>query len=137
MTDYKNNPAGDKLALTINFTRAFADGQGVQFATTVPQDVSLDDLNALMDKMRHAGRRQALWAATEAIEGEIDHNVRQESQLLASIETVDRKYTDMARIPTADKAARDQALAAVVRVQVESTKLHGRLDTLRKELNGG
>lgn len=130
MTEEKASP----LALNLNFTRAFADGQGVSFQTTVPQDLPLEDLNGLMDKIRHASRRQALWAAVEQIENEIDHNMRQEAQLLSSMETIDRKYSDVQRVPTADKSARDQAAAAIIRVQVETSKLRGRLDTLKSEL---
>lgn len=127
----------DKLALNLNYTRAFADGQGCSFTTTVPQDISLDGLNEVLDKIRHASRRQALWASLEAIENELDHNMRQEAQLLSSVEAIDRKYNDVQRVPTADKSARDQATAAVIRVQVESSKLKGRRDTILSELQPG
>jgi len=125
---------GDKLALVISVIRPVGDGGQVQFQTTVPQDASKEDLNALVDKLHAAGRRLAVWGGLEKTENELDHLALEEAQHEFNLQLIREKSNGAEKMLTADKNNMTQSRDSMIRIGAVRTKLAHKRASLMTEL---
>ncbi len=126
---------GDKLALTINLQRSIGDSGGVNFVTTVPQDLDSTALNAIVDKLHAAGRRLAVHAALEVNHNELDQANLTKRMHEAQADSIEKKLLGGSKM-TVDKDALTKSREQLALIPVHIEKIDNKIAALRKELNG-
>lgn len=131
-------PAVDtRIALQVSLTRSFAEGQGVTWATTLPQSASLEEINAVMDKVWAASSRQAKWSRIEAIYSDIDRTVQAIAQFRYTLASLDDKHKDLLKAPSDQRAAYTQTKENIMRHETLVKELRAEQTRMRAELGLG
>lgn len=123
-----------RIAIQASLTRSFDEGQGVSWATTIPQSTSLSEINAIMDKVWAASSRQAKWNRIDRINAEIEHAVRQIAQLRFNLTLLEDRHKDLAKAPSDAKAALNQTRDTIVRSETLIKELVAEQDRMKFEL---
>lgn len=81
------------IAIQMNVSREVA-GTQFSYITTYPQEISLDDLKAVNNKIMAAMEHQEIWARISAINTEIETHTRQLAQVRFAKENITARYPD-------------------------------------------
>ena len=125
---------GDKLAITINVSQSFFEGSGASWATSVPQDATLDEINEITDRMMGGIQRQETWARISGLNNDLEAHAKQKAQLEFSLASLEKRHGEKAHIPQDVKAARDQGEESLLRIKLLMDALNQEQDRLRKGL---
>jgi septal ring factor EnvC (AmiA/AmiB activator) len=123
-----------RIAIQVSVTRSFEEGQGVTWATTIPQSASLNEINAVMDKVWAASSRQEKWNRVDRINKEIEHAVRQIAQLQFNLKLLEDRHKDISKAPSDAKAALNQTRDTIVRSKTLIDELRSEQVRMRAEL---
>lgn len=125
---------GDKLAITINVSQSFFEGSGASWATSVPQDATLDEINEITDRMMGGIQRQETWARISGLNNDLEAHAKQKAQLEFSLASLEKRHGEKTHIPQDVKAARDQGEESLLRIKLLMDALNQEQDRLRKGL---
>ncbi|MCI0557871.1 MAG: hypothetical protein MN733_05200 [Nitrososphaera sp.] len=122
-----------RIAISIAVTKSFDQGDGTTWQTTVPQEMSLEDINKVTDKIHAAISRQVKWQRIERLGNEIEHAYKQEAQLQYTLASMEAKYKDMSWSKDA-RSAYDQTKDNIIRQSTLVDSLKRELEALKNEL---
>jgi len=125
---------GDKLAITINVSQSFFEGSGASWATSVPQDATLDEINEITDRMMGGIQRQETWARISGLNNDLEAHAKQKAQLEFSLASLEKRHGEKTHIPQDVKAARDQGEESLLRIKLLMDALNQEQGRLRKGL---
>jgi hypothetical protein len=125
--------APQELPLVISFTRPIGDGGSIQLQTNVVQTVSQVELDALIDKLHHAGRRIAAHAALEAANNHLDQVNVSEAANMAQVQALNTLPDQQARL-TENKNKLSAANQEIVQAGAIREKILHRIGLLMDEL---
>jgi hypothetical protein len=130
---------GDKIAVQINLTRSFQEGQGISWTTTVPQDIKLGELDDMLDRFREASVRQARWHRLERMEGDLEHENKRLAQLTSNVNMIDEKHPNQDRAPADVRSTRQQTVDSIIRTKDLIAMIEADILRVRGQLlsNGG
>jgi septal ring factor EnvC (AmiA/AmiB activator) len=130
----KVEPQDNRIAIQVSVTRSFDEGQGVTWATTIPQNYTIEQINGVMDKIWSASTRQSQLNRIDRIDKEIAHNVQQMSQLQYSLKSLEARHINMEKAPSDARAAYTQTKDNLVRFNTLIDGLHDEQKRMRAEL---
>jgi hypothetical protein len=125
---------GEKLAITINVSQSFFEGSGASWATSVPQDATLDEINEITDRMMGGIQRQETWARISGLNNDLEAHAKQKAQLEFSLASLEKRHGDKAHIPQDVRAAREQGEESLLRIKILMEALEQEQTRLRKGL---
>jgi hypothetical protein len=126
----------DKIAIQISAQHSFGDTAGLSWVTTVPQDITQEDLDGLLSKMREAIYKQRKWMLVERMETDVELAVKQLASYSTNINIIDAKWPSQERAPSDQKTARQQAVDSIVRNQDLIKTYESEIKKVRAQLNG-
>lgn len=130
--EYRNKD--DRIAIQVSITRSFEEGQGVTWATTLPQSASLKEINDTMDKIWTASSRQSKLHRIDRIDKEIEHNVQQLAQLQFSLAILEKDNPDLSKVSSDVKSAFKQTTSNIIRFKTLNDELRSEQRRMREEL---
>jgi len=125
---------GNKLAIQINVSQGFFEGAGVNYATTVPQDATEDEINEINDRIMGAIQRQEKWARISGLNNDLEAHAKQKAQLEFSLASLDKRHGDKPHVPADVRAAREQGEESLLRIEILMKALEQEQTRLRKGL---
>jgi hypothetical protein len=133
MSGFKDSK-GESLAITINVSQSFFEGSGASWATTVPQDASLDEINAINDKIMGGIARQETWARISGLNNDLEAHAKQKAQLEFSLASLEKRHGGKPHVPQDVKAAKEQGEESLLRIKLLMEALAAEQERLRKGL---
>ena|ERR1035437_805486 len=133
MSGFKDK-TGESLAITINVSQSFFEGSGAAWATTVPQDATLEQINEINDKIMGGIARQEVWARISGLNNDLEAHAKQKAQLEFSLASLEKRHGDKTHIPADVKAAKDQGEESLLRLKLLMEALEQEQNRLRKGL---
>ena len=147
MQDNGSGPTEVAPAIGLSYSVQVGDGRSLVAQTHVPQVWSLEEINAVTDKLRKVADRQQQFGKLEAMEHDLELKDRLIKQLEDGIDAVDQKVEAMVHsgaitggrharkeIPAADQQQRKNAVSSLKREIDAHAKMQIKLETLRAEL---
>jgi len=121
---------GEPLAIQINATRSFAEGNGATIVTTVPQTAAQDGVNHVIDTLMATMERMEIHARISALNIDLEAN----AQIEFSLQDFHKRHPDTAKMNTPDRTALNTTEDTLVRIQLLTKSLEEEQDRLRKVL---
>ena len=109
---------GEKLAIQVNVTQSFYEGSGASWATSVPQDATLDEINEITDRMMGGIQRQETWARISGLNNDLEAHAKQKAQLQFSLASLEKRHGYKAHTPADVTAAREQGEESLLRIEI-------------------
>jgi len=123
------------LAVQISVSRSFdKEGSGANWVTSVKQDDSLEEINAVSDKIMAAISRQEIWARADALNTEIEMHLKQRAQVMFTIKSMEKRYGDFSRANVDAKNAYHQSQEGLLRIDLLVEALRVEQDRLLEGL---
>ena len=132
MSGFKDK-SGESLAISINVSQSFFEGSGASWATTVPQDATLEQINELNDKIMGGIARQEIWARISGLNNDLEAHSKQKAQLEFSLASLAKRHGDFGKAPHDARAAKDQGEESLLRLKL----LMEALAAVQARLRGG
>ena len=128
------NKDGEKLAIQVNVTQSFYEGSGANWATSVQQDATLEEINEITDRMMGGIQRQETWARISGLNNDLEAHAKQKAQLQFSLASLDKRHGHKSHIPADVTAAREQGEESLLRIEILMEALEQEQARLKKGL---
>lgn len=128
------SPDMNDLAIQMNITRAFSEGSGATWVTSVRQSDSLEEVNDISDKLMAAIGRQEIWARISSLNNEIEMHSKQKAQIEFSIGSLEMKHGDFSKTNVDIRNAYNQSKEGLLRIDLLIAALRTEQARLREGL---
>jgi hypothetical protein len=126
----------DPIAIQMNVTRAFSEGSGATWLTSMPQDSSIEEINTISDKIMAALARQDTWARIALLNNEIEMHTKQKAQIDFSLASLEEKHGDFTACNKDIRAAYNQSKEGLLRIVTLISALVAEQARLQQLLGG-
>jgi len=124
---------GNSLAVQINVTRSFAEGNGATLVTTVPQTAAVKDIASVVDMLMFTMGRMEAHARISAISNDLEANAARIAQQEVQLAEFRKRHPDEGKMNTPDRTT----LQTCENTLSLSTKLAASLRDERERLEKG
>lgn len=131
------SPVDTRIALQVSLTRSFDTGEGVTWATTLPQSATLEQINEIMDKVWAASTRQSILHRIDQANKDIAHAIQALAQFRYTIASLEDKHKEISKAPSETRVAYTQTKENIIRHETLIKELRTHQLGMRAELGHG
>ena len=128
------NENGEPLAIQVNVTRSFAEGNGATLVTTVPQTGAQEGINHVIDTLMATMERMEIHARISALNNDLEANAQKKAQIEFSLADLRRRHPDPDKMNTPDRTSLQTTEDTLLRIELLTKSLVEEQKRLREVL---